>query len=162
MSRQGRRPEAGDDARVDHEGEHELPLLDPSPFVELIGNTTEKSIHSGVIYGICKEIDGVISEYESRFEHLTVILTGGDGQFLSNRLKNTISYAVLSDSEASETITIIAFGIPSIGGSSLHPVSILKSPTTFVECAKAGVAIPTAKKIMEKIIIDFGVILKKN
>ncbi|GGD53686.1 type III pantothenate kinase [Muriicola marianensis] len=67
-----------------------LPLLDPSPFVELIGNTTEKSIHSGVIYGICKEIDGVISEYQSRFEHLTVILTGGDGQFLSNRLKNTI------------------------------------------------------------------------
>ncbi len=67
-----------------------LPLLDPSPFVELIGNTTEKSIHSGVIYGTCKEIDGVIAEYHSRFEHLTVILTGGDGQFLSNRLKNTI------------------------------------------------------------------------
>ncbi len=67
-----------------------LPLLDPSPFVELIGNTTEKSIHSGVINGICKEIDGVITEYHSRFLDLTVILTGGDGQFLSNRLKNTI------------------------------------------------------------------------
>jgi type III pantothenate kinase len=67
-----------------------LPLLDPSPFVELIGNTTENSIHSGIINGISREIDGVIAQYQSRFEHLTVILTGGDGQFLSNRLKNTI------------------------------------------------------------------------
>jgi len=73
-----------------HEHTASLPLLDPSPFVELIGNTTENGIHSGVINGICREIDGVITQYQSRFEHLTVILTGGDGQFLSNRLKNTI------------------------------------------------------------------------
>jgi type III pantothenate kinase len=73
-----------------HEHTARLPLLDPSPFVELIGNTTEKSIHSGVINGICMEIDGVIAEYQNRFRDLTVILTGGDGQFLSNRLKNTI------------------------------------------------------------------------
>ncbi len=73
-----------------HEQTARLPLLEPSPFVELIGNTTETSIHSGVINGICREIDGVISQYKGRFKHLTVILTGGDGQFLSNRLKNTI------------------------------------------------------------------------
>jgi type III pantothenate kinase len=73
-----------------HEHTARLPFLEPSPFVELIGNTTETSIHSGVINGICQEIDGVISQYKGRFKHLTVILTGGDGQFLSNRLKNTI------------------------------------------------------------------------
>jgi type III pantothenate kinase len=76
--------------RALHQHTANLPLLDPSPFVELIGNTTEKSMHSGVINGICQEIDGVVSQYHNRFEHLTVILTGGDGQFLSNRLKNTI------------------------------------------------------------------------
>ncbi len=76
--------------RALHQHTAKLPLLDPSPFVELIGNSTEKSMHSGVINGISQEIDGVISQYHRRFEHLTVILTGGDGQFLSNRLKNTI------------------------------------------------------------------------
>jgi len=76
--------------RALHQHTAKLPLLEPSPFVELIGNSTEKSMHSGVINGICQEIDGVISQYQLRFEHLTVILTGGDGQFLSNRLKNTI------------------------------------------------------------------------
>ncbi len=76
--------------RALHQHTAKLPLLDPSPFVELIGNSTEKSMHSGVINGICQEIDGVISQYHRRYEHLTVILTGGDGQFLSNRLKNTI------------------------------------------------------------------------
>lgn len=76
--------------RALHEQTSSLPLLEPSPFVEFIGNSTENSIHSGVVNGICKEIEGVIRQYEARFEHLTVILTGGDGQFLSNRLKNTI------------------------------------------------------------------------
>jgi type III pantothenate kinase len=42
------------------------------------------------VNGICQELEGVVAQYRSRFEHLTVILTGGDGQFLSNRLKNTI------------------------------------------------------------------------
>ncbi len=36
------------------------------------------------------ELDGVIDQYKSRYSDLTVILTGGDAQFLSNRLKNTI------------------------------------------------------------------------
>jgi type III pantothenate kinase len=56
----------------------------------LIGTSTEASIHSGVVNGICSEIDGIIEQYSSRFEDLTVILTGGDAQFLSKRLKNTI------------------------------------------------------------------------
>ena len=47
-------------------------------------------MHSGVINGICNEIDGTIDQYRSRFVDLTVILTGGDAQFLSKRLKNTI------------------------------------------------------------------------
>ena len=67
-----------------------LPLLEPTDLLDFIGNSTESSIHSGVINGIIHEIDGVIGLYKSRFKDLTVILTGGDAQFLSKRLKNTI------------------------------------------------------------------------
>ncbi|MDX1363723.1 type III pantothenate kinase [Arenibacter latericius] len=67
-----------------------LPLLKQEDVIDFIGNTTETSIHSGVVNGICNEIDGVISQYQSRFADLTVILTGGDALFLSKRLKNTI------------------------------------------------------------------------
>ncbi|QLG45788.1 type III pantothenate kinase [Costertonia aggregata] len=67
-----------------------LPLLKAEEIHDFIGNTTEKSMHSGVVNGVCNEIDGVIHQYKSRFEDLTVILTGGDALFLSKRLKNTI------------------------------------------------------------------------
>ncbi len=67
-----------------------LPLLGLEAPADLIGNTTESSIHSGVVHGVSAEIDGVIDQYSSRYEDLTVILTGGDAQFLSKRLKNTI------------------------------------------------------------------------
>ncbi len=67
-----------------------LPDLQPADFPDLTGNSTDNSIHSGVINGLCREIDGVIEQYQSRYEHLTVILTGGDAQFLSKRLKKAI------------------------------------------------------------------------
>ncbi|MDO6817661.1 type III pantothenate kinase [Zobellia sp. 1_MG-2023] len=73
-----------------HEQTSKLPLLKPKEFIDYIGNSTETSIHSGVVNGICQEIDGVIDQYKSRFADLTVILTGGDMLFLSKRLKNTI------------------------------------------------------------------------
>ncbi|MDF1517882.1 MAG: type III pantothenate kinase [Lutibacter sp.] len=67
-----------------------LPLLEPSEIVELVGNSTEKSIHSGVINGIINEIDGIINQYRKKNTDLTVVLTGGDVNFLSNKLKNGI------------------------------------------------------------------------
>jgi type III pantothenate kinase len=73
-----------------HEQTSKLPLLEPTDLVDFIGNSTESSIHSGVVNGMCQEIDGVIDQYKSRFTDLTVILTGGDALFLSKRLKNTI------------------------------------------------------------------------
>ena len=73
-----------------HQQTAKLPLLEIDDFGDFIGNSTANSIHSGVINGICNEIDGVINQYYSRFTDLTVILTGGDAQFLSKRLKNTI------------------------------------------------------------------------
>ncbi len=57
---------------------------------ELIGNSTQQSIHSGVINGLVNEINGFISEYEIQYSNFIIILTGGDAEFLAKRLKNTI------------------------------------------------------------------------
>ena len=73
-----------------HEGTAKLPLLEPEVPKELMGSSTSASIHSGVVHGICFEIQGAIEEYQTLFPDLTVILTGGDAQFLSKQLKNTI------------------------------------------------------------------------
>lgn len=67
-----------------------LPLLDSKLPKSQIGNTTESSIHSGVIFGVLNEIDGVINDYKEKYSDLTVILTGGDANFLSKQLKNSI------------------------------------------------------------------------
>ena len=76
--------------RALHEQTAKLPLLKPDELLDFIGNATESSIHSGVVNGLRHELDGCIEQYRSRFTDLTVILTGGDAQFLSKRLKNTI------------------------------------------------------------------------
>lgn len=67
-----------------------LPLLETEMPQDLIGNSTDSSIHSGVVFGILKEIDGVIDGYKEKYADLTVILTGGDANFLSKQLKNGI------------------------------------------------------------------------
>jgi len=67
-----------------------LPLLKPGDSDFFIGNSTESSIHSGVINGLVNEIDGVIQQYQSIYKDLTIILTGGDTNFLAKRLKSSI------------------------------------------------------------------------
>lgn len=67
-----------------------LPLLESQLPESLIGNSTDSSIHSGVVFGVLKEIDGVIKDYKQKYSDLTVILTGGDTNFLSKQLKNGI------------------------------------------------------------------------
>ncbi|OQD42510.1 pantothenate kinase [Croceivirga radicis] len=73
-----------------HGQTNKLPLLTVEAPLSLIGNSTVQSMHSGVVNGIIHELDGVILEYKNRFKDLTVILTGGDGQFFAKRLKNSI------------------------------------------------------------------------
>jgi len=67
-----------------------LPLLEPEAPENLIGNATASSMHSGVVNGLVSEIDGIIGKYKDRYPDLTVILTGGDAQFLSERVKSII------------------------------------------------------------------------
>ena len=43
-----------------------------------------------MVNGLCNEIEGFVSEYSVKNEQFTIILTGGDANFLANRLKSTI------------------------------------------------------------------------
>jgi len=67
-----------------------LPMLEPTEINDFIGNSTKSCMHSGVLNGIMNEVDGTIDQYRQRFEHLTVILTGGEAHFFAKSLKNTI------------------------------------------------------------------------
>ncbi len=72
-----------------HQFTANLPVLEPGSF-KLIGNDTQSAIHSGVLNGIIQEIEGVISQYQSEYSNLTVVLTGGDTIFLAKKLKSSI------------------------------------------------------------------------
>lgn len=67
-----------------------LPLLEKSIPIFFIGNSTVNAIHSGVTLGVIMEINSQIERYVSEFKDLTIILTGGDTDFLAKSLKNTI------------------------------------------------------------------------
>jgi len=67
-----------------------LPIVKPSNEAVLIGNSTKSSMQTGVENGLIHEISGTIAQYEANFQELTVVLTGGDVNFLSKRLKNSI------------------------------------------------------------------------
>lgn len=67
-----------------------LPLLSLENPDNFIGNSTQQSIHSGVVNGMVHEIDGFINQYKEQYSKFTIILTGGDTDFLAKRLKNTI------------------------------------------------------------------------
>ncbi len=74
--------------RALHDYTAKLPLLQPSEPESIVGNTTEASIHSGVVTGILAEIDAFrSSQNEGNF---IIILTGGDSEFLASQVKNRI------------------------------------------------------------------------
>lgn len=73
-----------------HSYTSKLPLLSLAQPRNFIGNSTNESIHSGVVHGIVNEIDGFINQYRQQYQDLTVILTGGDADFLAKNIKNTI------------------------------------------------------------------------
>ena len=67
-----------------------LPLLEKKHPENFIGNSTQESINSGVVNGVVQEIEGVINQYKKKYLDLTVVLTGGDTNFLSKQLKSSI------------------------------------------------------------------------
>ena len=76
--------------RALHEFTNRLPLVDKEGDVPTIGYDTETAIRSGVITGICHEIDSYINEFKQKYCDVLVFLTGGDEKPLKNRIKNCI------------------------------------------------------------------------
>ena len=67
-----------------------LPLLEKKLLKDFTGKNTKESMNSGVVNGVIQEIEGVIYQYKKKYLVLTVVLTGGDTNFLSKQLKSSI------------------------------------------------------------------------
>ena len=76
--------------RALHEYTSLLPMIEKEGDTPAIGYDTETAIRSGVINGICHEIDGYINDFKQKFSDVFVFLTGGDEKTLKNRIKNCI------------------------------------------------------------------------
>ncbi len=66
-----------------------LPLLEKTGNYPLIGKSTNECILSGVLNGVIAEIDAYIDNVKNTYPVETV-LTGGDSNFLVDKLKNSI------------------------------------------------------------------------
>ncbi|HMT28893.1 MAG TPA: type III pantothenate kinase [Bacteroidia bacterium] len=72
----------------------QLPYFKPNEeFPELIGQSTEGSIRSGVEIGILEEIKGIVRRYKEVFDQTDIILTGGDHSKFADKLKSPIFVA---------------------------------------------------------------------
>lgn len=69
-----------------------LPLIKPvwDKDIEMIGNTTEDAILSGVQFAVLREMEGMIEAYKQKFMRLKILLTGGDHIYFDKYLKNNI------------------------------------------------------------------------
>ena len=73
-----------------HEFTDRLPMVVKDGDIPFIGYDTETAIRSGVITGICHEIEGYIRAAREKFGEVFVFLTGGDGISLKNNIKSSI------------------------------------------------------------------------
>lgn len=70
---------------------NKLPFLEaPEDELNLIGESTSEAIQSGVINGICFEIEGFISSVMKEYPNLQVVLTGGDAKYFEKKVKSSI------------------------------------------------------------------------
>jgi len=74
--------------RALHEFTARLPLIEEREIPKLIGDSTKNSLLSGVINGMCAEIDAMITRFREEEGEMNVFLTGGDADFLAQMLKN--------------------------------------------------------------------------
>lgn len=67
-----------------------LPLVNHTQNIPLIGASTNECIESGVVNGLVGEIQGFIRMYSDKFADLQIIMCGGDAKFFENSLKEGI------------------------------------------------------------------------
>lgn len=67
-----------------------LPLIEPSTYVNLVGNSTKLSIQAGVQIGIQQEIIGLILCYQEKYHDIKIYITGGDQNYFDLAQKKGI------------------------------------------------------------------------
>ncbi|MBR1625732.1 MAG: type III pantothenate kinase [Bacteroidales bacterium] len=67
-----------------------LPLITSIENTDLICNTTEKCIQSGVINGTIAEVEQTINLYKQKFANIKIVLTGGYGNFIKNNISHDV------------------------------------------------------------------------
>lgn len=67
-----------------------LPLVNYHKNINFTGQSTNDCISAGVYYGIINEIKGFINMYQSKYQDLKIIITGGDAKYFVTKLKNHI------------------------------------------------------------------------
>ena len=70
-----------------------LPLLERRPEYPMPGKDTASAIVAGVIEGIVYEINEYIRTFEEKYRGINVVITGGDGLFLRERLNEKCIYS---------------------------------------------------------------------
>ena len=74
-----------------HYNTQHLPYLTfENAIPNILGMDTQTSIMSGIVNGIGYEIEGFIADYQKKFNPLTVLLTGGDADFLQKSIKGRV------------------------------------------------------------------------
>ena len=76
-----------------------LPLVTYKYFDQLIGQTTEQSILSGVMNGVTEEVKGVIARYKEQYPGLKVVFTGGYLKFFERifNISHTENSSIFAD-----------------------------------------------------------------
>lgn len=73
-----------------HEFTGKLPLVRMKGDFPLTANTTETSLRSGALNGAVREVSGMIASYGALYPSMKTVISGGDGAFLAEALKNGI------------------------------------------------------------------------
>jgi type III pantothenate kinase len=67
-----------------------LPEIDPSQMIDFIGKSTKSSMQTGAFWGVIGELNEFIRQYQSRFNDINILATGGNLIFFEKVLKNFI------------------------------------------------------------------------
>ena len=73
-----------------HEFTDRLPLVSPEGDLPTVGYSTETAIRAGVVGGVCAEIEGFVAAIRATHPAVLIFLTGGDADFLADKLKCSI------------------------------------------------------------------------
>lgn len=68
----------------------QLPMVDYTEEVDLLGKNTTTCLQSGIINGAISEVNSMIERFVAQFDELKVILTGGDAKYFEKNIKYNI------------------------------------------------------------------------